>query len=456
MRNLVLRGEIMEAENKGYLSGLIHFFTTGIWQIPLHELSGTRSFLVRQARIFLLAARGFNDDMCQLRASALTYYSLLSVVPLLAMAFGVSKGFGIERRLEKQILLALPNQQEVAARLIQYAHSFLENTQGGVIAGVGVAVLLWAVVRLMGNIEKSFNDIWGVRKGRSLGRKFADYLSLMIIAPLLFVMASSATVLITSQITLVTGKVEFLASAGKVVPVLLKLLPYGMVWILFTLLYVLMPNTTVRIRSGILGGVLAGTMYQVVQWLYIKFQVGVSTYGAIYGSFAALPLFLVWLQTSWLVVLLGAEITFAEQNVDTYEMESESLEASAYFRRVLALRIIQICVQDFQAGRLPRNAEQLSEVLGVPVRLIRRVLADLTEARILSEVKTEAEKTTAYQPAQAIESLTVGEVIQRLDEAGLSRIPYKGSPEWKRLEQRLALFNRKIREGPEDVPIKDL
>jgi membrane protein len=446
----------METERKRSVSGLVDFLNTGIWSIPVREQPGMKGFLIRQVRIFLLAARGFTDDRCQLRASALTYYSLLSVVPLVAMAFGVSKGFGIEKRLEKQILQALPGQQEVSARIIEYAHTFLENTKGGIIAGVGVAVLFWAVVRLMGNIEKSFNDIWGVRKGRSLGRKFSDYLSLMIIAPLLFVMASSATVLITSQVTVLTDKVEILASAGPLVPGLLKLLPYGAVWILFTLLYVLMPNTTVRIKSGLLGGILAGTMYQIVQWVYIKFQVGVSTYGAIYGSFAALPLFLVWLQTSWLVVLLGAEISFAEQNVDTYEFEPDFDKVSNNLKRLVALRLTQLCVQDFQASQSPRTAEQFSELLGIPVRLIRQVLSDLTEARVLSEVRTEADKTMAYQPSRPVDSLTVGEVIHLLDDSGLDQIPYGESPEWERLTQRLALFSKTIRESSANVAIKDL
>jgi membrane protein len=446
----------METEQPSRVSSLTDFLSTGIWSISARELPRKKAFLIRQARILLLAARGFNDDRCQLRASALTFYSLLSVVPLVAMAFGVSKGFGIEKRLEKQILEALPNQREIAVRIIEYARSFLENTQGGLIAGVGVAVLFWAVVKLIGNIEKSLNDIWGVRKGRSLGRKFADYLSFMIIAPLLFVMASSATVLIASQVTLITGKVDFLASTGALIPHLLKLVPYVVIWLLFTLLYVLLPYTKVQIRSGLLGGVLAGTLYQVVQWVYIKFQVGLSTYGAIYGSLAALPLFLVWLQTSWLVVLLGAEISFAEQNVDTYEFEPDFHRVSNHFKQVLALRLTQLCVQRFQANERPRTAEELSGFLEIPIRLVRHVLSELTEAGVLSEVVTEEEKTPAYQPARAIDTLTAAEVIIMLNESGRDTIPPGKSEDWAKLAQRLALFKEKIRDGSTDIPLKDL
>jgi len=446
----------MKNAGKPRVGRLVDFFSTGIWRIPARELSGGKSFLIRQVRIFVLAARGFIDDRCLLRASALTFYSLLSVVPLLAMAFGISKGFGIERRLEKHIFEALPNQQEIAVRIIEYARSFLEKTEGGLIAGVGVAVLFWSVIRLMGNIEKSFNDIWGVRKGRSIGRKFADYLSIMLIAPVLFVMASSATVLITSELTIIARRMEFLGATGSLLRELIKLLPYGVVWILFTVLYILMPNTTVKLRSGILAGILAGTMYQVVQWAYIKFQIGASNYGAIYGSFAALPLFLIWLQTSWLVVLWGAEISFAEQNVDTYEFEPDCDKVSHNFRRILALRVTQLCVRSFQTGGGPWSAEQIAESLRIPIRLVRRIVAELTEARILSEVRTEEEKTPAYQPARAIESLTIGEVIRLLDQSGLDSISHEESPEWEMLSKRLARFDESIRQSSVDIALKDL
>jgi membrane protein len=240
------------------------------------------------------------------------------------------------------------------------------------------------------------------------------------------------------------------------VPSLLKLLPYVVIWLLFTVVYVLLPNTNVRIRSGLLGGILAGTLYQVVQWVYIKFQVGVSTYGAIYGSLAALPLFLIWLQTSWLVVLLGAEISFAEQNVDTYEFEPDFHKVSNHFEQILALRLTQLCVQVFQANERARTAEQFSAFLEIPIRLVRHVLSDLTGAGVLSEVVTEAEKTPAYQPARAIDTLTAAEVIIMLNESGRDTIPAGKSEDWEKLAQRLALFKEKIRDRSTDVLLKDL
>ncbi|HQP12356.1 MAG TPA: YihY/virulence factor BrkB family protein, partial [Candidatus Omnitrophota bacterium] len=330
-----------------YIRHLIQFLKVDIWRIRMHKLSRTKSFWLKQLRIMLLAFRGFDEDKCQLRASALTYYSLLSIVPLVAMAFGIAKGFGIEKILEKQLYEKLAGQEEVVERIISFSQTLLETTKGGVIAGVGVAILFWTVIKVLGNIESSFNDIWGIRKSRTWGRKFSDYLSIMLICPLLLIMSSSITVLVTSQVKLVVEKISFLGVLSPAIFMILSLLPYCVIWVLFTYIYIFMPNTSVSFKSGLFGGMIAGTIYQIVQWIYINFQVGVAKYGAVYGSFAALPLFLVWLQMSWIIVLFGAEISFAEQNVETYELEPDCLKASHTYKRLLALRIVQLSVKRF-------------------------------------------------------------------------------------------------------------
>ncbi|MCK5180552.1 MAG: YihY/virulence factor BrkB family protein, partial [Candidatus Omnitrophica bacterium] len=281
------------------ISRFIQFLKTDIWRIRASTLSGQKSFWIRQLRIILLAIRGFAEDKCQMRASSLTFFSLLSVVPVVAMAFGIAKGFGFEEMLEKKLMTQLQGQEEVAVKIISFAQSFLENTQGGVIAGVGIAILFWTIIKVLGNIENSFNDIWGIKKSRTFGRKFSDYLSIMLVCPILFIMSSSVTVLITSQVTLVVEKLAFLGPIGTLIITSMRILPYAVIWVMFTFIYIFMPNTKVNFRSGLMAGIIAGTIYQIVQWAYIAFQVGVSKYGAIYGSFAALPLFLVWLQISW-------------------------------------------------------------------------------------------------------------------------------------------------------------
>ncbi|MBL8013572.1 MAG: YihY/virulence factor BrkB family protein [Candidatus Omnitrophica bacterium] len=435
---------------------LIRFLNIDIWRIRTQKLSRSRSLFINQLRIILLALRGYNEDKCQLRASALTFYTLLSVVPILAMAFGIAKGFGFDQVLAAQIMAKLPGQEEMVGKMIGFANAFLENTKGGLIAGVGVALLFWTIIKVLGNIEDSFNDIWGVPKGRSLSRKFSDYLSIMLICPLFFIMSSSVTVVIAAQIQYVVDKLSFLGPVSHLILVLLKVLPYVVMWALFTFIYVFMPNTKVNIRSGFLGGIIAGTIYQAVQWVYITFQIGVSNFGAIYGSFAALPLFLVWLQISWLIVLFGAEISFAEQNVDTYEFEPDCLKVSAAFKRLVALSIARLCVKQFDSGQPPLSAYDIAHALEMPIRLVRLVLFELTEARVLSEIKPEDGKSPLYQPARDIADLTIHSVSNMLQTKGEDNIPLVGIQEIDVIRRAIEDMESQFVNAPSNVALKDI
>ena len=446
----------MTKKSKLNISSFVEFLTTDIWRIRSSTLSSGKSFWIRQLRIILLAIRGFAEDKCQLRASALTFYSLLSVVPVVAMAFGVAKGFGFDGMLEKKILEGMPGQEEVAQQIVGFAQSFLENTQGGVIAGVGIALLFWTVIKVLGNIENSFNDIWGIKKARPLGRKFSDYLSIMMICPILFIMSSSVTVLITSQVTLLIEKLAFLGPVGSLILTSLRILPYAVIWVMFTFVYIFLPNTKVKFKSGFIAGIIAGTIYQIVQWAYITFQIGVSKLGAIYGSFAALPLFLMWLQISWLIVLFGAEASFAEQNVDTYEFESDSLKASNAFKKLLALSITHSCVKSFQAGKKPQTAVEFSHDLEIPIRLVHQIIFELTEAGVLSEVKKGDAQTIAYQPARGIDDLTMQNVIDLLDQRGIDTIPVSQSAPMKVIKERMKKFHNVLISSPENILLKDI
>lgn len=394
------------------------YLNDDIWQIRMKDLPKKKSFLIKQVKIVLLAIRGFDEDRCSLRASALTFYSLLSVVPVVALGFGIAKGFGIQKLLEQELYKSMKGQEEVVNYIISFAGRWLEEARGGLIAGIGIVVLVWLIVKLLGNIEKSFNDIWGVSHSRSIGRKLSDYLSILFVAPILFVFSSSITVFITTQITNFTEKLDLLGPLSPLIISSLKILPYCVIWFLFTFIYIFMPNTRVRLNSGLLGGIVAGTIFVIVQDIYIKSQVGLTRYGAIYGSFAGIPLFMIWLQASWLVVLFGAEITFAHQNIDTYEMENKSLEASNSLRKVLSLRITQICVKNFTGGEAPWSAEKISGELELPVKLTKSLLTDLVSCRILSETKGADEKAIYYQPARDVNTLSINFILQSLDNIG--------------------------------------
>ena len=438
------------------LSDVVRFINADIWRLQAHKLPPRRSFWITQLRILLLAVRRFNLDKCGLRASALTFYSLLSIVPVVALAFAVAKGFGFEKTLGEQLMAKLQGHEEVAERIIGFAQSLLENAKGGAIAGVGIALLFWTVIKVLGNIEKSFNDIWGVKTPRAMGRKLADYLSVMMICPVLLIIASSATVLVTTQITTMLERLSFLGYFADMLILLLKALPYGVIWLVFTFIYAFMPNTKVDMKSALWGGILAGTIYQLVQLAYISFQIGVSNYGAIYGSFAALPLFLVWLQLSWLIVLLGAEISFAHQNVATYEFEQDCLTVSHSFKRMTALMVTSLCVKNFLNAEKPLTAEDISRELEVPIRLVRSVLSELTEAKLLSEVCFERGEDVAYQPACDIHRLTVAGVLERLDQQGIATVPLAESADLQKLRETIKRFREMNEQSSANLKLQDL
>jgi membrane protein len=221
------------------------------------------------ARALLIAARRFAADRCQLWACTLTFYSLLSIVPLVAMAFGIAKGFGLEEALHRLVGSITGWQGDISERIIRFALAFLQQARGGLIAGIGVAVLLWSVVSMLGNIEAALNAIWEIRRPRLLMRKFADYLSMMLVGTVLVIVSGSLTVAVAGQVRGITARMAVLGAAGDVVLLLLQLFPYLIVWALFSFIYIFMPNGPVPLRAGLVAGIVAGTAFQLVQWIYI-------------------------------------------------------------------------------------------------------------------------------------------------------------------------------------------
>ncbi len=435
---------------------IVNFVTTDVWRIRLRDLPRGRSFFLKQLRILLVVLREFSEDKCHLRASALTFYSLLSVVPVVAMAFGIAKGFGFEKLLERELLGGLAGQEEVVTRVIDFAHKLLENTRGGLLAGVGVAVLLWSVIKVLGYIESSFNEIWGIRERRSFGRRFTDYISMMLICPLLVIISSSATVFVTTQVTLITQKVALLGIFSSLIFFVLKLLPYCLIWGLLTFIYIFMPNGKVNFTSGLIGGVIAGTLFEITQWAYISFQVGAAKYNAIYGSFAALPLFVLWLQISWMIILFGAEISFAHQNVDTYEFEPDSLQISQRLKKLIALQISNLLIKNFSKGLKPFTAKQISHALEIPIRLVNEILHELVESGVLSGTQTGDHRELAYQPARDINLLTIQYIIEALEQRGVDRIPVAQTREFGVLSEAVEAFSKTLEKSPNNRLLKDI
>lgn len=439
-----------------WISRKIKYVTEDIWRVPLGELPKRKTFLIREIRILVLAFKGFREDKVQLRASALTFNTLLSIIPVAAIAFGIAQSFGFEERLEIEIQKALEGQEEVMNWILQTTENFLQSSSSGFIAGIGLVILLWSVMQVLNHIEKSFNHIWQIKKSRPWIRKFADYLSIMIVAPIFIALSGSVTVYLNTKMSSISENALLLNTIKPALVFLLKVAPYVIMWLVLTMLYMVMPNTRVKFKSAFVAGVIAGTLFQLVQMLYINGQVGVTRYSTIYGSFAAFPLFIVWMQISWLVVLMGAEISFANQNVNRYEFEYESLNLNAYQKRIVTLQILNIIVKRFISGDNPVSASELSKSIQIPVRLARELLYNLSAAGLITEINIEKPRERLYQPAMDTGKMTMEYILSKIDKAGGEDIPVKQTNEYRKLNHIIAEFGNKLKESDMNLLIGEI
>ena len=300
----------------------------------------------------------------------------------------------------------------------------------------GVILLVWAVIKMFSHIEDSFNTIWWISSKRTIVRKFADYIALCFTASFFLIFSSSITIFLTTELSNFFGKIPF-------IQFLFHLLPFFTIWLIFLFFYIFIPNTKVNLKSAVIGGILAGTMYQLTQIIYLKFQIQVTHYNAIYGSFAALPLFLIWLQLSWIILLGGAEMSFALENADFLETDDvEYNSISIKNKKLISLRIILLCVRRFRNSEPPISATEISNLVRLPVKVVRLVLINLVECNILSEViKKEGRK--GFQPARDVELLSIMNTIEALENQGDDQnINIAGTIEVEALNDSLDKFSK--------------
>jgi len=402
---------------------IINFVKEDIWLLQEQRLPVFQSTLIKSLKIIILSAQGFSRDLCPLRASALTLYSILSIVPVIAMLFGIAKGFGFETMLEQQLLEHAPDQDTMMLQLISFAQNLLDSTKGEVVAGIGIVVLFWTIINVIGNIEESFNYIWKIGKGRSISRKFSDYLSLMLLAPVLLIASSSITVFLKTKITWLITLIQLPEFGTWLVLRALGLSPLVLMIALFTFTFIFMPNHKINYRAGIIAGIVTGILYHLSQWAYLSLQIGVSSYNAIYGSFAALPLFVVWLQTGWMIVLFGCEVAFFLQNYEIYRSNNRFSDLSFSLIKVISLQITHLIIKNFIKLNNPLSAAEIATRLVIPIAIIQPVLAELMASHIIIEFKNQDEDDEVYLPAVDINILTIAYVINALEQCGQNHLP---------------------------------
>ena len=430
-----------------------HFLNHNLWRVRIDKLNKKQGFFLKQLRIFSLAGNGFNEDKCLLKATALTYYTLFSIVPIIALAFAIAKGFGFQETLQQDLLNKFSDQKEIISQVFVYADKMLANTKGGLIAGVGVVLLLWSVIKLLSSIENSFNEIWEIKRDRTWVRKITDYLSIMLLGPIFIILSGSVTIGLKTGLDAISSNLSLI---GPVEFVFLKIFAFALIWGMFIFLYMALPNTKVTFRGAAMGSFVAAILFELLEWAYVSSQIGVGSYNKIYGSFAALPLFLIWIQYTWFVVLFGAELTFAHQNVDNYELETDINNISDRYKRVIALIIANHVVKNFNEGLKPLTSIEIANKLDLPLRLARIIINEFIEVGIFNEVKTENEKETAYQPGISDSKLTVKFIIDKIDEKGVNQLPIENSKELEIVNRLMKDLDDVLNTTKGNVLVKDL
>lgn len=435
---------------------IIHFFKDGIWEVEVKSLPVYKKLSLNVIKVIIIAIKNYGKDKTPIHASALTYFSMLSIVPVIAVGFAIAKGFGLENLLEEEIAKSLAGQKEVSAYLLNFAKSMLSTTKGGVLAVVSISVLLYTVLKLFHQIENSFNIIWKVERSRSFIRKFTDYLAIVLIAPILIVLSGTVNVYITTILRDFSQNTDYFEFISPIILFSIKLIPYFLIWLLFTLLYLIMPNKAVKFTHAFIAGLIAGTAYQLIQFYYINFQIGFSRYNAIYGSFAALPLFLIWLQLSWMVVLFGAHIAAAFENIKSFGYKNAYPILSMVNKRILSLLVLKKIVNRFKNDEPAPSASELSDESKLPLHYVSHIVDELSEVKLISKVMNNQDADT-YQPARDISSMNFAEVIEKLNAHGEAKLlSVTQDKDFESINKLISDFTKTIKENYSDTLIKDL
>ena len=380
-------------------------------------------------------------------ASALTYSSMLAAIPVLAIIFAIARGFGFDTIMETKLRNSLEGNPDIADTILYFVESYLQHTKGGVFIGIGLLFLLYTLLSLTSNIEEAFNTIWYVKRSRSISRQITDYIGIFLLLPFIIVITSGLSIFLATFTTLLPNT-QFLSGTMSFV---LHTSPIVIAIIIFTLLFKLMPNTRVKWRHTILPAILTGVSFMAVEWIYVHYQIKLSAYNAIYGSFAAIPLFMLWLQISWCICLFGAQLCYANQSLQTYAFERISDELSRRYRDTLMLLLMSRICKHFASGLKPFTAHRLAVDTHLPDTLVGILLGELTDMQLLVEMHTESGGEPRYLPAIDIHRITVGMVTRRIDSHGIENPSFvwqAGTPEWDSL--------RNLRNEGQDALLIDL
>ena len=437
------------------ISWLIDFLLHDIFRVTEKELSNTMRFLVRLLKKLILSVRGFIEDDLIIKASALTYYTMLAIVPIFALFLAVGKGFGFAESIEEFVNKLIGDNPEITTIVMGFVNNYLAQTQGGLFVGFGIGLLLWAVLNMFRQIEINFNDIWNVKKNRSIVRQFTTYITMLIVVPILIVVSSGLSAKVDAYVEIIAQ-----SSVGSfLIPIyqfLVQLAPFVIYWVLFTLIFLIIPNTKVKISDAMLAGVVTGTAFLAIQFLYVNGQISLAQYNAVYGSFAAIPLLLFWLQISWLIVLYGAELCYVSQNLMNFSFESDTKNISRRYKDYTLFVVLKIIINRFCQAQEPISANQIAVDYNIPIRLVHDHLKLLVDTNIISEIYIEQNAERFYQPALDVNLITVHLVLDRINRLGSENFKITDNGSFKEIWQKLETLQETITAESSKILVRDL
>ncbi len=408
---------------------------------------------VRIVKTLNLSVRSFLNSDLQSQACAMTYRTLLAIVPALALLFAIGRGFNMQNFITDELMHIFPAQRTFVRTSIGFVDSYLSQSSEGVFVGVGIVFLLWTLISLLMNVEDTFNLVWGVKEGRSIWRKLTDYTAMLIVLPVLLICSGGITLLVSTTL-------QSLLHWGFMTPLISGAMEVGswvLTWLFFTISYMAIPNTRVKFANALPAGAIAATGFLVLQWIFVSGQMYVARYNAIYGSFSFLPLLLIWLQLVWVITLAGAVICYSSQNIFQFNFANESSKVSLAYRRRVVLAVAAVVVRRFDLQQTPPSASDLIHSYGFPARLAGDAIDRLTTCGIISQVVIDEKREVfGYQPAIAPDALTVGLVWKRLDNMGAHDFVADFDKRFPGVEKLYADITASVQRIASDTLVRDL
>lgn len=392
---------------------ILYFLKTGVWleEQPVQR-SSYRLLLTLLRKLYialkLFIERGHSDYAAQL-----SFSTILAIVPIFALILAIGRGFGLANYIENSVKDWLNSQPEVANFIIHFSNAYLEHARTGLFIGIGILFMLGSIISLIYNIEQVFDSIWQVKSKRSLRRIVSDYLSMIFVVPIIIIVLSGLSIIANTT----NAELQQFIFLGPISQVLVQFLPFFAQMMIFLGLFIVMPNTHVKVVHALFPAALASLLMLILQWAYVHSQIFLTSYNAIYGSLAALPLFMLWMHLSWYILLFCTELCYMSQNLDNYDYMIKPSEISEYTRRHIALLVITQIINRFKTGEKAPSPVELKQQTHIPIRLINDALYRLQGAQLIVEANLLDDNEQRFLPAQALKRLPIGQIIEQLDTA---------------------------------------